>query len=69
MINKPKFSSGGGFPNQFAPDQEKDSYEYGLRVGQAIESEWFSRDYGEVDTENYALNTLKEDSTQEENNQ
>jgi hypothetical protein len=46
MINKPKFSSGGGFPNQFAPDQEKDSYEYGLRVGQAIESEWFSRDYG-----------------------
>jgi hypothetical protein len=46
MINKPRFGSGGGFPNQFVPDAEKDSTEYGLRVGQAIESEWFSRDYG-----------------------
>lgn len=46
MINKPKFNSGSGFPNQFVPDNEKDTDEYGLRVGQAIESEWFSRDYG-----------------------
>ena len=46
MINKPKFNSGSGFPNQFAPDEEKASLEYGLRVGRAIESEWFSRDYG-----------------------
>ena len=46
MINKPRFNSGSGFPNQFVPDIEKDTYEYGLRVGQAIESEWFSRDYG-----------------------
>jgi len=46
MINKPRFNSGSGFPNQFVPDQEKDTYEYGLRVGLAIESEWFSRDYG-----------------------
>lgn len=44
-MNKPRFQNGAGFPNQFAPDIEKDSYEYGLRVGQAIESEWFSRDY------------------------
>jgi hypothetical protein len=56
MINKPKFNSGGGFPNQFVPDEEKESYEYGLRVGQAIESEWFSRDngasmYGEIRSE------------------
>lgn len=46
MINKPSFNSGSGFPNQFAPDVEKSSLEYGLRVGRAIESEWFSRDYG-----------------------
>lgn len=46
MINKPRFNSGGGFPNQFVPDIEKDTYEYGLRVGQAIESEWFARDHG-----------------------
>lgn len=46
MINKPKFNSGGGFPNQFVSDEEKDTYEYGLRVGHAIESEWFSRDNG-----------------------
>ena len=45
MMNKPRFQNGAGFPNQFAPDIEKDSYEYGLKVGQAIESEWFSRDY------------------------
>lgn len=46
MINKPRFNSGSGFPNQFVPDAEKDTEEYGLRVGLAIESEWFSRDYG-----------------------
>lgn len=46
MINKPRFNSGSGFPNQFVSDIEKDTYEYGLRVGHAIESEWFSRDYG-----------------------
>ena len=46
MINNPKFTSGVGFPNQFASDLEKQTLEYGLRVGQAIESEWFSRDNG-----------------------
>ena len=46
MINKPKFISGSGFPNQFVSDIEKDTYEYGLRVGHAIESEWFARDHG-----------------------
>ena len=46
MINNPKFTSGVGFPNQFASDEEKQTLEYGLRVGQAIESEWFSRAHG-----------------------
>ena len=32
-MNKNKYSGGGGFPNQFAPDEQKASLEYGLRVG------------------------------------
>jgi len=34
------------FPSQIATDQEKDSLEYGLMVGQAIEQEWFKKDSG-----------------------
>ena len=45
MTIKPRFQGGSGFPNQFAPDIEKQSMEYGLKVGRAIESEWFSKDY------------------------
>ena len=30
-----------GLPDQLAPDNEKESLEYGLKVGRAIESEWF----------------------------
>jgi hypothetical protein len=33
-----------GFPNQFATDKEKESKEYGLRIGQAITAEWFRKD-------------------------
>ena len=33
-----------GFPNQFATDKEKESEEYGLRIGQAIQYEWFRKD-------------------------
>ena len=33
-----------GFPNQFASDKEKESKEYGLRIGQAISAEWFRKD-------------------------
>ena len=33
----------GGFPSQFASDLEKSSKDYGLRVGQAIQYEWFKR--------------------------
>lgn len=46
MINKPGHGKAKGFPSQYVPDYEKDSIEYGLQVGLAIESEWFSRDYG-----------------------
>jgi hypothetical protein len=34
------------FPNQLASDQEKATMEYGLRVGKAIENEWFRRKGG-----------------------
>ena len=30
-----------GFPSQVVSDVEKTSYEYGLKVGRAIENEWF----------------------------
>ena len=35
-----------GFPDQLASNAEKDSEEFGLKVGQAIQYEWFKRDYG-----------------------
>jgi hypothetical protein len=35
-----------GFPNQLATDAEKNSDDYGLAVGRAIEAEWFRRDGG-----------------------
>ena len=31
------------FPNQFATDAEKETIEYGLQVGQAIQYEWFRK--------------------------
>lgn len=31
------------FPNQLAPDYEKESFDYGLKVGQAIQYEWFKK--------------------------
>ena len=34
------------FPNQTVSDAEKLSYEYGLKVGKAIEQEWFNNDRG-----------------------
>lgn len=33
-----------GFPNQFATDKEKESFEYGLKIGQSIQYEWFRKD-------------------------
>ena len=32
------------FPNQYVSDIEKDSKEFGLRIGQAIQYEWFRKD-------------------------
>ena len=34
------------FPDQFASDSVKDSVEFGLQVGQAIQYEWFRKDSG-----------------------
>ena len=39
-------SFGNYFPSQVASDQEKASEEYGLKVGQAIQQEWFNNDNG-----------------------
>lgn len=33
-----------GFPDQFASDREKQTYEYGLQIGQSIQYEWFRKD-------------------------
>ncbi len=33
------------FPDQVVPEAEKMSLEYGLRVAQAIEGEWWSQAY------------------------
>ena len=32
------------FPDQFASDKQKESYEYGLQIGNAISYEWFRKD-------------------------
>ena len=34
------------FPDQFASDSVKDTMEFGLQVGQAIQYEWFRKDSG-----------------------
>ena len=34
------------FPSQVVPDVEKNTYDYGLAVGRAIENEWFRGDKG-----------------------
>ena len=36
-----------GFPSQFVSDKQKDSYEFGLQIGQAIQYEWFRKDGGQ----------------------
>lgn len=36
--------SSTGFPSQFVSDAEKDSMEFGLQIGQAIQYEWFKKD-------------------------
>jgi len=36
-----------GFPSQFVSDKEKESFEFGLQIGQAIQYEWFRKDGGQ----------------------
>ena len=36
--------SSTSFPSQFATDAEKETFEFGLQVGQAIQYEWFRKD-------------------------
>ena len=33
-----------GFPSQFVSDADKDTVEFGLQIGQAIQYEWFKKD-------------------------
>ena len=35
------------FPDQVVPEEEKKSFEYGLKVGNAIEQEWFRNNSGQ----------------------
>ena len=46
------------FPDQVVPDAEKATYEYGLRVGKAIEAEWFRSDRGWSDRYNTNYNNF-----------
>ena len=41
-----KTNYNSSFPDQVVPDVEKASYDYGLQVGRAVESEWFKSDRG-----------------------
>ena len=34
------------FPSQFVPESQKNTKEFGLRIGQSIQHEWFKRDGG-----------------------
>ena len=36
--------SSAGFPSQFVSDSEKETVEFGLQIGQAIQYEWFKKD-------------------------
>ncbi len=49
-------NNNSSFPDQVVPEAEKNTYEYGLRVGQAIEYEWFrnNRGYNDRFATNYS---------------
>ena len=32
------------FPTQYVPDSEKETKEFGLKIGQSIQYEWFRKD-------------------------
>ncbi len=53
-----KTNYNSSFPDQVVPDVEKASYDYGLQVGRAIESEWFRNDRGWYDRFNTNYNNF-----------
>ena len=46
------------FPDQVVPDEEKSTLDYGLRVGRAIEGQWFRNDNGWQDRFNTNYNNF-----------
>ena len=44
------------FPSQIVSDSEKKSGEYGLKVGEAIENEWFNKSSGHFGSNRYTNN-------------
>ena len=54
----PNANLNSSFPSQVVPDAEKATYDYGLRVGRAIESEWFRNDRGWYDRFNTNYNNF-----------
>ena len=53
-----KTNYNSSFPDQVVPDEEKSTYEYGLQVGRAIESEWFRGSRGSFDRFNSNYNSF-----------
>ena len=53
-----KTNYNSSFPDQVVPDVEKASYDYGLQVGRAIESEWFRNGRGWQDRFNSNYNNF-----------
>jgi hypothetical protein len=53
-----KTNYNSSFPDQVVPDIEKASYDYGLQVGRAIESEWFRNGRGWQDRFNSNYNNF-----------
>ena len=50
------YDQNSSFPSQVVPDAEKESLEYGLAVGRAIEGEWFRNYRSAFNTSGYAVN-------------
>ena len=44
------------FPSQVVSDSEKRNWEYGLKVGEAIENEWFNESHGHFGSNRYTNN-------------
>jgi hypothetical protein len=49
----------GNFPSQVVSDLEKLSYDYGLKVGKAIESEWFDKSSSRHGTSSNSFHNLR----------